>query len=138
MDHCLKDLPKRLMVGTNCGNGFLEPGEECDCGPETYCDSKCCNATTCKLMPGAQCAVGQCCDKSTCTIVPRTVDKVCRPALSECDLPETCDGSTEFCPKDGYVHDGRECRHGEAFCYAGRCSSYDSQCRLLWGPSGRV
>jgi hypothetical protein len=35
-----------------CGNGILEPGEECDPG---LTDSPCCYAKTCKLKPGAIC-----------------------------------------------------------------------------------
>lgn len=35
-----------------CGNGILEPGEECDPG---LTDSPCCYAKTCKLKPNAVC-----------------------------------------------------------------------------------
>lgn len=61
MDHCLKNLPSKLTSPV-CGNGFLEDGEECDCGLKNYCDNHCCNATTCKLFPGAECATGELCN----------------------------------------------------------------------------
>lgn len=48
--------------GSVCGNGVMEPGEECDCGPPSNCDTTCCDAATCRLKPGATCATGQCCD----------------------------------------------------------------------------
>ncbi|KAL4232593.1 Disintegrin and metalloproteinase domain-containing protein 10 [Mactra antiquata] len=56
-----------------CGNGILEPGEECDCGVRCEIDT-CChssNATQdnrCKLKQGAQCSQSQgpCCNISTC------------------------------------------------------------------------
>lgn len=137
MDHCLKNVPKKLFAPL-CGNGFLDAGEECDCGLKEFCDNKCCNATTCKLTTGASCAMGQCCDKSTCSVIGASVGKVCRQASSECDLPETCDGKRESCPEDITLHDGTECRLKTGYCFSGKCNTHDSQCRLLWGPSGRV
>jgi hypothetical protein len=32
MDYCLRNLPEQLYDGPVCRNGFLEEGEECDCG----------------------------------------------------------------------------------------------------------
>lgn len=87
---CLLDTPStnRIYGGPVCGNAFLEQGEECDCGTvevcachanvkfykrdwfvtfcisvfaSQECKNPCCNATTCKLNAGAQCAEGECC-----------------------------------------------------------------------------
>ena len=32
MDYCLRNLPQQLYEGPVCRNGFVEEGEECDCG----------------------------------------------------------------------------------------------------------
>ena len=32
MDYCLRNPPRTIFDGPVCGNGFLEEGEECDCG----------------------------------------------------------------------------------------------------------
>ncbi|XP_022258445.1 disintegrin and metalloproteinase domain-containing protein 21-like [Limulus polyphemus] len=54
---------------------------------------------------------------------------------SECDLPEFCNGESEFCPEDISVQDGRECGNGKAYCYHAQCRDHNDQCRRLWGDS---
>jgi hypothetical protein len=57
---CIENPPK-LFVSSTCGNGVVEPGEECDCGSSVEeCHDRCCNFTTCKLNDGAQCSRGPC------------------------------------------------------------------------------
>jgi len=135
MDYCLRNKPRTLFEGPVCGNGFVEPGEECDCGLKEHCDNPCCNPTTCRLHPNATCATGECCDFKTCK--PKSPGNICRLAEHECDLPEFCTGDNEFCPKDIFKVDGVTCKVGQAFCYQGTCRSHSDQCRLLWGPSGK-
>uniref|UniRef100_A0A182YRH8 Disintegrin and metalloproteinase domain-containing protein 12 n=1 Tax=Anopheles stephensi TaxID=30069 RepID=A0A182YRH8_ANOST len=132
---CLKNKPTRLLVRAVCGNGLLEPGEQCDCGRRDSCDNSCCDARTCQLRANATCATGACCDLATCQ--PKQAGSVCRQARGECDLPEYCDGRGELCPADVYLRDTSPCRKGEAYCYRGECHTRDSQCRRLWGPSAR-
>lgn len=43
---------KKVESFAMCGNGILEPGEECDPGGV---DDACCYGATCKLKPGAVC-----------------------------------------------------------------------------------
>lgn len=62
MDYCLRNKPTSLFSSPVCGNGFVEPGEQCDCGLPDYCDNTCCNPNTCTLYENATCATGECCD----------------------------------------------------------------------------
>lgn len=114
----------------------------------------CCDRSTCKFVANATCAQGPCCDLTTCSVYNSTETKVCRPRKGECDFEEVCDGQSEYCPRDAYYHDGLECgptaslngqeliigtsvyNRSRAYCYQGRCASHESQCQLLWGPTG--
>ena len=51
-----------------CGNGFVEPGEQCDCGLPDDCKNPCCDASSCMLKEDAVCATGQCCDLSVSSV----------------------------------------------------------------------
>ncbi|KAK8395223.1 hypothetical protein O3P69_006145 [Scylla paramamosain] len=135
MDYCLRNKPTSLFDSPVCGNGFVEPGEQCDCGLPDYCTNTCCNATTCMLYPNATCATGHCCDLQTCR--PRMAGVECRSSVHECDLPEYCTGDSEYCPSDVFKADGHQCQHGQAFCHGGMCRTHGEQCKLLWGPTGQ-
>ncbi|XP_009326584.1 PREDICTED: disintegrin and metalloproteinase domain-containing protein 32-like, partial [Pygoscelis adeliae] len=101
-----------------CGNGVVEPGEQCDCGAAEAClKDKCCTKR-CRFKPGVKCSSGLCCKE--CQFKPKTSQ--CRPpADAQCDLPEFCNGSSTSCPPDLYVQDGHGCEHGTGYCYKGRC-----------------
>uniref|UniRef100_A0A7N8WTS9 ADAM metallopeptidase domain 8a n=1 Tax=Mastacembelus armatus TaxID=205130 RepID=A0A7N8WTS9_9TELE len=133
---CLLDIPStnRIHGGPVCGNAFLEPGEECDCGTLEECKNPCCNATTCKLKAGAQCAEGQCCQN--CQLKP--TGSICRPKTGDCDLPEYCTGFSASCPTDAYTQNGLPCNYGKGYCYNGQCPSRQEHCKRLWGPDAEV
>uniref|UniRef100_A0A669DEE5 ADAM metallopeptidase domain 19b n=1 Tax=Oreochromis niloticus TaxID=8128 RepID=A0A669DEE5_ORENI len=132
---CLFNLPntRTMYGGHRCGNGYLEDGEECDCGEEEECTSPCCNANNCTLKAGAECAHGVCCQN--CKL--KSPGVLCRAPSGSCDLPEFCDGKTESCPADFYLVDGTSCAGGKAYCYTGMCLTLEQQCRSLWGKDGR-
>ncbi|KAJ7327272.1 hypothetical protein JRQ81_017031, partial [Phrynocephalus forsythii] len=129
---CLFNMPdtKDLVVGKKCGNGFLEDGEECDCGEMEECTNPCCNAHNCTLKAGAECAHGECC--KSCKL--KTAGTMCREAAGSCDLPEYCTGASPYCPTNVYLMDGSTCAHGEAYCKDGMCMTHHQQCVQLWGP----
>uniref|UniRef100_A0A8D3B699 ADAM metallopeptidase domain 28 n=1 Tax=Scophthalmus maximus TaxID=52904 RepID=A0A8D3B699_SCOMX len=130
---CLLDKPdyRTVEAPAVCGNGFLEAGEHCDCGGVEECSNPCCNATTCTLKVGAQCAEGECCDN--CKISPRTSE--CRSKRDECDLAEYCDGTSDTCPEDVFAVNGLPCDRGLGHCYNGQCPQRPDQCVRLYGPS---
>uniref|UniRef100_A0AC35TZD0 Peptidase M12B domain-containing protein n=1 Tax=Rhabditophanes sp. KR3021 TaxID=114890 RepID=A0AC35TZD0_9BILA len=132
VNYCLLNVPKIKHGEPKCGNGIVEYGEECDCGSKLHCANDCCVASTCQLAKEAECAAGECCDTNTCK--PKKRASLCRSPISDCDLPEYCDGNSQFCPMDFYVQDGSKCPLSEgSYCYSGICGDKDKQCAKLWG-----
>ncbi|XP_058143460.1 disintegrin and metalloproteinase domain-containing protein 33 isoform X11 [Dasypus novemcinctus] len=129
---CLSNAPEPGLAvrRPRCGNGFVEAGEECDCGDSQECLDPCCLAHNCSLRAGAQCARGDCC--ALCLLRPAGV--LCRLAAGDCDLPEFCTGASALCPPDVYVLDGSPCAGGRGYCRDGACPTLEQQCQQLWGP----
>ncbi|XP_057898335.1 disintegrin and metalloproteinase domain-containing protein 32-like [Melospiza georgiana] len=135
---CLFSSPRlsrqSRQSGAVCGNGVVEPGEQCDCGTAQECLKDRCCTPNCRLKPRAKCASGLCC--RNCQFKWRNT--LCRPAAdAQCDLPEFCSGSSASCPPDVYVQDGQECWRGTGYCYRGRCQSPDLQCRRIYGTDSK-
>uniref|UniRef100_A0A2I3MZF5 ADAM metallopeptidase domain 33 n=1 Tax=Papio anubis TaxID=9555 RepID=A0A2I3MZF5_PAPAN len=129
---CLSNAPDSGLpvLPARCGNGFVEAGEECDCGFGQECRDLCCFAHNCSLRPGAQCAHGDCC--AHCLLKP--AGALCRQAMGDCDLPEFCTGISSHCPPDVYLLDGSPCARGSGYCWDGACPTLEQQCQQLWGP----
>lgn len=123
------------ITGSQCGNGIVESGEECDCGGTQGCGTDaCCDGSTCKFKNGAVCddMNEECC--SGCKFAPS--NKVCRASTGSCDLEEKCDGTSGVCPADQYLPNGQSCNSGNTtglICASGQCTSRDLQCRELMG-----
>ncbi|NXS76164.1 ADAM8 protein, partial [Pandion haliaetus] len=128
---CLLNVPRadELYGGPVCGNQFVERGEQCDCGTPEECSDRCCNATTCQLREGAECARGDCCQD--CKV--KAAGALCRASKNDCDLPEHCTGLSAECPEDVFQENGIPCQNGNGYCYNGACPSHGEQCRVLWG-----
>ncbi|KAJ3600902.1 hypothetical protein NHX12_031875 [Muraenolepis orangiensis] len=127
---CLFNKPHKLLDPPECGNGFVEPGEECDCGSQVECarsGGACCKK--CTLTHDAMCSNGLCC--RGCRYELRGA--VCREAVNDCDIPETCTGDSSQCPHNVHKLDGYMCDSSQGRCYGGRCRTRDGQCRGLWG-----
>jgi len=109
------------------GTGDCDPVT--DTGPPPYlgCDTGTCCAGVCcptgevcnngACVPPCDCTTGACCDGC----YYRSSEYVCRPADSECDISETCTGSSSSCPADQSVSDGTECMEACGECQSGIC-----------------
>ncbi|XP_074904853.1 disintegrin and metalloproteinase domain-containing protein 22 isoform X3 [Buteo buteo] len=127
---CLFNKPTKLLDPPECGNGFVEDGEECDCGTIAECASEggeCCN--TCTLTAGSQCSNGLCCRK--CRFEPKGV--LCREAVNDCDIAENCTGNSSQCSPNIHKMDGYSCDNKQGICFGGRCKTRDRQCKYIWG-----
>lgn len=126
------------------------------------CTNRCCNATTCTLTEGSQCAEGGCCDdckvsikaflhrtssgRSRCCRYNRTSDcppqissqsKECRRKQDDCDLAEYCDGQSATCPEDVFAVNGLPCDGGLGYCFNGNCPQRSDQCVRMYGSGER-
>uniref|UniRef100_A0A8C8SCD5 ADAM metallopeptidase domain 22 n=1 Tax=Pelusios castaneus TaxID=367368 RepID=A0A8C8SCD5_9SAUR len=127
---CLFNKPSKLLDPPECGNGFVEVGEECDCGTAAECATEgedCCHS--CTLTPGSQCSNGLCCRK--CQFESKGV--VCRDAVNDCDIPEHCTGNSSQCSPNIHKMDGYSCDNKQGICFGGRCKTRDRQCKYIWG-----
>ncbi|XP_041039885.1 disintegrin and metalloproteinase domain-containing protein 22 [Carcharodon carcharias] len=132
---CLFNKPTRLLDPPECGNGFVEAGEECDCGSATECNKEggnCC--IKCTLMKGAKCSNGLCCKE--CQFQRNGF--VCRQEVNDCDIPETCTGNSSECPPNVHKMDGYACDNDQGLCYGGRCKARERQCKYVWGERARA
>jgi len=125
------------IVGACCGDGVVEPGEQCDDSNTKSGD--CCSAA-CQLEPaGTECraAAGGCDAAEVCsgTSPACPADRLqpdgaeCRPATGPCDVPELCSGSSPACPQDGFTASAVECRPAAGDCDQGEfCSGQSAPC----------
>ncbi|KAG5858155.1 snake venom metalloprotease precursor [Bothrops jararaca] len=96
---CLYNEPSETDIVSPpvCGNYYREMGEDCDCGPPANCQNPCCDAATCKLTTGSQCAEGLCCDQ--CSFMKEGT--VCRRARGD-DMDDYCNGISAGCPRNPF------------------------------------
>ncbi|XP_037910075.1 disintegrin and metalloproteinase domain-containing protein 10 isoform X2 [Hermetia illucens] len=129
-----------------CGNGVVEPGEQCDCGWEEDCKDSCCfpmsrhprsDERPCTLTPRALCSPSQgpCCT-TDCAL---KFGNKCRDD-NGCRDPSFCDGRMPQCPPSVNKPNKTICNK-EFVCYMGECTgsiclAYGLEsCQCLPGPN---
>lgn len=128
---CLFNMPIPIIPGAAfCGNNVLEDGEACDCGTLAECTDICCNATTCEIATGKECAFGECCN-SQCLF--SAYGHECRASSGYCDIAEYCPGNSGECPEDVYRANGITCASDTGYCMEGACPTHEEQCRDAFG-----
>ena len=126
---CLVNVPSQKYGDPDCGDGFIEAPEECDCGPEGCSTGAladpCCDGSTCRLRSGMARSSRQDCS-STCA----PPASPCRPADGACDV-ERCDGSARLAPPTSTTSPaGRTAAGGGGLCCAGTAGA-DATCRSM-------
>src|SRR5205809_4900063 len=84
----------------NCGNGTVDAGEDCDQGASNGTAGSCCSAA-CRFV---------------------TSGTICRAAANECDLAESCTGSSATCPADTVKAAGTACTDDGNVCTTDACN----------------
>ncbi len=104
-----------------CGDGVVQPGEECD-----GIDDPCCT-NECKFVKRCSFQKSKCCNLK-CR--PRRKGRQCEaPKDLQCANVSSCNGKSPECPKLDY-YDGKICQvQGDVGrCYQGECLNHLDQC----------
>lgn len=118
-----------------CGDGILDPGEECDPGsrPLACCTGSCrlaAQGTICREAAG-ECDLPETCDGLVDACPPNRFRpaEICRAAVGDCDVAEWCTGVGPACPLDRVQRAGTECRSATTDCDAvERCTGSSPTC----------
>ena len=117
-------------VAQGCGNGQLDPGEDCDPPDGIFCDDNCQDIDNCSPNP---CNQSNVCSPEVCTADPVDNSAVCTPdpgsaAGNACSPPTggTCDGQGNClaCTVDSDCEDDNACTDNA--CVTGECVFTDN------------
>src|SRR5438046_2268344 len=133
LNDAITQIVDAAIAGACCGNGVIDPGEDCDDGNQVNGD---CCSSNCKFEPATTLcrpAAGPCDVADFCTgtsaACPSDAKKksVCRAAAGPCDVAEHCDGTHDTCPADAFKSADTECRAAAGVCdTAESCTGTDA------------
>jgi exo-beta-1,3-glucanase (GH17 family) len=124
-------------VAQGCGNGQLDPGEDCDPPDGIFCDDNCQAIDNCSPDP---CDQSDVCSPEVCTADPNDNSAICTPdpgsaAGNACSPPSggTCDGQGNCvaCTVDSDCEDNNACTDNA--CVSGACeftNNDNNQCSV--------
>lgn len=126
---------------TTCGDGNVDPGEDCDLAGLNGDPSSCCTAN-CRFRPSGQlcrASTGACDPQEVCTGADDTCPTddlhpngfVCRASGGPCDIEETCDGVDTQCPADEIEADGTPCPDDGTSCTIDVCNGVSKACQHI-------
>ncbi|KAH8056497.1 metalloendopeptidase [Aureococcus anophagefferens] len=122
-DLCLETEEAVTWDRPVCGDGVVDPGEDCDVG--LFGDDACCG-DDCALKAGCDCATSEACCTPSGQFEAAGVP--CRAAAdAACDVAEACTGASGLCPPDLSLARGAGCADSDAsvgVCYGGECLSW--------------
>src|SRR5213593_1963959 len=168
------------QADSNCGNGTIDAGEDCDQGASNGTVGSCCSAscrfvtsgTICRAAANA-CDVAESCTGSSatcpadavkaagtactddgnpctsdvcdgtagapaCTHPAGNAGAACRAAAGECDVAETCTGTSTTCPADAKQPAGTACTADTNPCTLDQCDGSTNTCTHPAGNAGTV
>ena len=116
------DIVAARYLSTRCGDGSLEPGEQCDDGNTLNGD--CCSSTCQLVAAGTACADdGNPCTRDVCNGGAPVCEHpagnagtVCRASVGPCDMVDACDGIATSCPPDNFQPSIVTCRASAGAC----------------------
>lgn len=113
--------PAIVCPGTNaecaaCGNGQLDLDEQCDQGAATGAPHSCCTGGCFFVASGT----------------------TCRGNAGECDVAESCSGTSGACPGDGFKAAATPCAEDGNVCTKDLCSGSAAECSHPAGNAGTV
>merc|ERR550534_712668 len=116
------------LLQSSCGNGKLDPGEQCENQGTGCCTDRC------VLRQGAECNYGPCCSQD-CKLKP--AGTVCNAAEKDsCDEDDVCTGKSFEC-QILQKPNGSPCRTAagdSSHCFRGSCRGRTEGCQDLLGP----